>query len=61
MYFVPILRSLPIFRRDLARQWLWTANLSPGYFGQGIYWIYYRYSKGHEGNIMIFASGLVLG
>lgn len=36
MYFVPIFRKLPIFGHQAASQWLWTADLSPGFFGQGI-------------------------
>jgi hypothetical protein len=36
MYFVPIFRKLPIFGRQAASHWLWAADLSPGFFGQGI-------------------------
>jgi uncharacterized oligopeptide transporter (OPT) family protein len=36
MYFVPISRKLPIFGRQAASHWLWTVDLSPGFFGQGI-------------------------
>lgn len=35
-YFVPHLRSVPIFGLPLARKWLWTLNPSPAYIGQGI-------------------------
>ncbi|KAF2099471.1 OPT superfamily oligopeptide transporter [Rhizodiscina lignyota] len=35
-YFIPQLRSLPIFGGDLARHWLWTLDPSPAYVGQGI-------------------------
>ena len=36
MYFVPILHELPIFGRQAASRWLWTVDVSPGFFGQGI-------------------------
>ena len=36
MHFLPILRSIPIFGRRVADEWLWALNLSPGFFGQGI-------------------------
>ena len=36
MHFWPILRSVPIFGRGVADDWLWALNLSPGFFGQGI-------------------------
>lgn len=35
-YFLPILRSLPIFGTHLANTWVWTLNPSPAYVGQGI-------------------------
>lgn len=35
-YFVPIVRSLPIFGFKLANNWLWTLNPSFAYVGQGI-------------------------
>lgn len=36
MYFVPLLCDFPIFGSPIARNWLWTLNLSPGFIGQGI-------------------------
>ncbi|KAK9453884.1 OPT oligopeptide transporter protein-domain-containing protein [Dipodascopsis uninucleata] len=35
-YFVPFLRSLPVFGTYLAKHWLWTFQPSPAYVGQGI-------------------------
>ena len=35
-YFVPQLRSIPIFGLPLAQKWLWSLNPSPAYVGQGI-------------------------
>ncbi|CAL1715806.1 unnamed protein product [Somion occarium] len=35
-YFFPVIFSLPIFGRFLARQWLWTFTPSLSYVGQGI-------------------------
>ncbi|KAK9447304.1 OPT oligopeptide transporter protein-domain-containing protein [Limtongia smithiae] len=35
-YFVPLLRSLPIFGTSLAKNWLWTFQPSPAYVGQGV-------------------------
>lgn len=35
-YFVPFLRSLPVFGTSLAKNWLWTFQPSPAYVGQGI-------------------------
>ncbi|KAL9026478.1 MAG: hypothetical protein Q9196_004861 [Gyalolechia fulgens] len=35
-YFIPHLRSIPIFGLQLAHNWLWTLNPSPAYIGQGI-------------------------
>ena len=35
-YFIPHLRSLPVFGLPLANKWLWTLNPSPAYIGQGI-------------------------
>ncbi|KAF2170765.1 hypothetical protein M409DRAFT_63835 [Zasmidium cellare ATCC 36951] len=36
MYFVPISRRLPVLGSYLAKNYLWTASISPGYFGGGI-------------------------
>jgi hypothetical protein len=36
MYFVPIFHSLPIFGLQAAKKWLWTLDISPGFFGQGM-------------------------
>jgi OPT oligopeptide transporter protein len=36
MYFVHVFRKLPIFGRPAADHWLWTAGLSPSFFGQGV-------------------------
>jgi len=36
MYFVPISRRLPILGSYLSENYLWTASISPGYFGGGI-------------------------
>lgn len=36
MYFVPLLRRIPIFGPSAAKNWLWTLSLSPGFIGQGI-------------------------
>uniref|UniRef100_A0A8H7K9Z1 Oligopeptide transporter n=1 Tax=Bionectria ochroleuca TaxID=29856 RepID=A0A8H7K9Z1_BIOOC len=36
IYFIPILRQLPVFGRKAATSWLWSVDLSPGFFGQGI-------------------------
>ncbi|KUJ07407.1 oligopeptide transporter [Mollisia scopiformis] len=36
MYFVPIFHSLPILGLQAANKWLWTLDISPGFFGQGI-------------------------
>ncbi|RDL33005.1 Uncharacterized protein BP5553_08444 [Venustampulla echinocandica] len=35
-YFLPILHNIPIFGGVAASKWLWTFNLSFGYFGQGV-------------------------
>ena len=35
-YFIPHLRSLPVFGLPLANKWLWALNPSPAYIGQGI-------------------------
>lgn len=35
-YFIPILRSLPVFGSYVASTWLWTLNPSLAYVGQGI-------------------------
>ncbi|EXJ85023.1 hypothetical protein A1O3_05698 [Capronia epimyces CBS 606.96] len=35
-YFLPILRNIPLFGSGAARKWLWSFNLSCGYFGQGV-------------------------
>ncbi|KAF8856692.1 hypothetical protein BDZ45DRAFT_745163 [Acephala macrosclerotiorum] len=35
-YFLPVLRNLPVFGIPAARDWLWTLNLSPGFFAQGV-------------------------
>lgn len=35
-YFVPILRDLPIFGSNMAKNHMWTFQLSPAYIGQGI-------------------------
>lgn len=35
-YFFPILRNIPIFGNKLAKDYLWTFQPSPAYFGQGI-------------------------
>ncbi|KAJ0328197.1 hypothetical protein COL5a_005402 [Colletotrichum fioriniae] len=35
-YFLPALRSIPIFGTGAAGTWLWTLNPSPAYIGQGI-------------------------
>lgn len=35
-YFLPILRNLPIFGKNLAKNYLWTFQPSPAYIGQGI-------------------------
>ncbi|CAH0021640.1 unnamed protein product [Clonostachys rhizophaga] len=36
IYFIPILRQLPVFGNNAATSWLWSVDLSPGFFGQGI-------------------------
>ncbi len=36
MYFVPIFHALPIFGPQAAKKWLWTLDISPGFFGQGL-------------------------
>ena len=36
MYFIPMLHQLPIFGSQAASEWLWTMDLSPGFFGQGM-------------------------
>ncbi|KAK0645770.1 OPT oligopeptide transporter protein-domain-containing protein [Cercophora newfieldiana] len=36
MYFAPILREVPVFGHNAAKEWLWQVDLSPGFFGQGI-------------------------
>ncbi|KAK4197104.1 OPT oligopeptide transporter protein-domain-containing protein [Triangularia verruculosa] len=36
MHYVPILHRFPIFGRLAASKWLWSIDLSPGFFGQGI-------------------------
>jgi hypothetical protein len=36
MHFIPIFHRLPIFGSQAASEWLWTVDLSPGFFGQGI-------------------------
>lgn len=35
-YFIPILRSVPIFGHTAAQEWVWAFDLSPAYFGYGI-------------------------
>lgn len=35
-YFFPILRDIPLFGNTLAKEYLWTFQPSPAYFGQGI-------------------------
>jgi hypothetical protein len=35
-FFLPVLRDLPIFGSYVANTWLWTATLSPGFFGGGM-------------------------
>ncbi|KAJ5228008.1 hypothetical protein N7489_008716 [Penicillium chrysogenum] len=35
-YFVPLVRTIPLFGVDMADKWLWTLNPSPAYIGQGI-------------------------
>ena len=35
-YFLPQLRSLPVFGLPMAENWLWSLNPSPAYVGQGI-------------------------
>ena len=35
-YFIPRLRSIPVFGLPLAQNWLWALNPSPAYVGQGI-------------------------
>ncbi|RYO52518.1 hypothetical protein AA0116_g11670 [Alternaria tenuissima] len=35
-YFLPVLHDLPIFGSHVANTWLWTATLSPGFFGGGM-------------------------
>jgi len=35
-YFLPIVRNLPIFGENLAKNYLWTFQPSPAYIGQGI-------------------------
>ncbi|KAF2240748.1 OPT superfamily oligopeptide transporter [Trematosphaeria pertusa] len=34
--FIPILHELPLFGHQAASTWLWTVDLSPGFFGQGM-------------------------
>jgi hypothetical protein len=36
LYFIPILRNVPIFGHTVAKDWLWAFDLSPAYFGYGI-------------------------
>ncbi|KAK0665241.1 putative oligopeptide transporter [Cercophora samala] len=36
IYFVPVLRELPIFGRTASKNWLWSVDFSPGFFGQGM-------------------------
>ncbi|RYP41074.1 hypothetical protein DL767_001235 [Monosporascus sp. MG133] len=36
MFFVPVLRRLPIFGNAAANEWLWRVDLAPGFIGQGI-------------------------
>jgi len=36
MPFLPVLRNLPPFGTDTAKQWLWSIDLSPRFIGQGI-------------------------
>ncbi|KID83615.1 oligopeptide transporter [Metarhizium guizhouense ARSEF 977] len=36
MFFIPILHNVPIFGKPAAKDWLWSIDLSPGFFGQGI-------------------------
>lgn len=36
MYFVPQSRAIPVFGKAAAKDYLWTLNISPGFFGQGI-------------------------
>ncbi|EPS35480.1 hypothetical protein H072_11156 [Dactylellina haptotyla CBS 200.50] len=35
-FFVPVLRTLPIFGQAASETWLWALNPSPAYIGQGI-------------------------
>ncbi|KAI9695012.1 MAG: hypothetical protein M1822_000629 [Bathelium mastoideum] len=35
-YFIPVLRSLPVFGSQAAKDWAWTFSMSPGYFGFGM-------------------------
>ena len=36
MYFVPISRAIPIFGQTASKDYVWTLNISPGFFGQGM-------------------------
>ncbi|KAK4674859.1 OPT superfamily [Podospora pseudopauciseta] len=36
VYFVPVLRKIPVFGRTASKNWLWSVDLSPGFFGQGM-------------------------
>ncbi|KAM7214454.1 oligopeptide transporter [Rhypophila decipiens] len=36
LFFIPTLHQVPIFGHGAATTWLWTLDLSPGFFGQGI-------------------------
>ncbi|KAK4202791.1 putative oligopeptide transporter [Triangularia verruculosa] len=35
-YFVPVLREIPVFGHTASKKWLWSVDLSPGFFGQGV-------------------------
>ncbi|KAK9461731.1 OPT oligopeptide transporter protein-domain-containing protein [Lipomyces oligophaga] len=35
-YFLPFLRSIPVFGKHMEQNWLWTFQPSPAYVGQGI-------------------------
>lgn len=36
VYFLPILRNIPVFGTHVAEKWAWTFNLSPAYIAQGM-------------------------
>lgn len=35
-YFFPVLKNIPLFGKNLAKNYLWTFQPSPAYFGQGV-------------------------